>query len=92
MSSSTATSYALFALSEHQSIQDQLRKELLSIPDAHPTMDQLDSLPFLDSVVRETLRLHPPVPNTLRNCTQDDLIPVGTPYTDKDGNLQKFIK
>ncbi|TFL06721.1 cytochrome P450 [Pterulicium gracile] len=89
---STATSYALFALSEHQSIQDQLRKELLSIPDAHPTMDQLDSLPFLDSVVRETLRLHPPVPNTLRNCTQDDLIPVGTPYTDKDGNLQKFIK
>ena len=25
-------------------------------------MDELNALPFLDAVVRETLRIHPPVP------------------------------
>ncbi|KAF6766438.1 cytochrome P450 [Ephemerocybe angulata] len=39
----------------------------------------LDSLPFLDSVVRETLRICPPVHSTIRVATKDDEIVLSEP-------------
>ncbi|KAJ7111767.1 cytochrome P450 [Mycena epipterygia] len=44
----------------------KLREELLSMPTDNPTMDELNSLPYLDWVVRESLRLYSPVAFTLR--------------------------
>lgn len=56
---STAITWALFALAQAPNVQHKLRQELRSIPTNIPTMDQLQSLPYLENVVREVLRLYP---------------------------------
>ncbi|KAJ3894916.1 cytochrome P450 [Lentinula edodes] len=87
-------SWCLYFLALHPDIQTRLREEL-----THPTAppqssnsedrayDVLDSFPLLDSVVRETLRLAPPVHGTLRVATQNDLIPVSEPVVLTNGTL-----
>ena len=55
-------------------------------------MDELSELPFLDSVVRETLRLHAPVPMSKRVAARDDVIPLQTPYTDIRGKIHDSIR
>lgn len=57
-----------------------------------PSMDELVALPYLDAVVRETLRVHAPVPSTVRIAMKDDILPVDTPFTDKYGVLHDGIK
>jgi hypothetical protein len=47
--------------------------------------DAIDALPYLDAVVRETLRLHPPVHSTIRVATQTDSIPLSSPIVLRDG-------
>ncbi|KAJ3986337.1 cytochrome P450 [Lentinula detonsa] len=89
--------WCLHFLALHPDIQMRLREEL-----SHPTTlrlgssqssseerayDVLDSFPLLDSVVRETLRLAPPVHGTLRVATQNDLIPVSEPVILTDGTV-----
>ncbi len=89
---SNATAWALFALTQAPTVQTKLREELLSVSTDTPTMDELQALPYLDAVVRETLRLHPPVASTDRMAAKDDVIPVQTPYTDRYGNVKDHIK
>jgi Cytochrome P450 len=55
-------------------------------------MDELMALSYLDAVVRETLRLHAPVPSTIRIAMKDDILPVDTPFTDKYGVVHNGIK
>ena len=50
-----------------------------------------DKLPYLDSVIRETLRLNPPVHSTTRVPVQDDEIPLAEPVL-VDGRLSNTIK
>ncbi|KAJ7688275.1 cytochrome P450 [Mycena rosella] len=73
-------------------IQDELRKELAQFGSGDPTWDQLVSeLPFLDAVVLEVLRVHPPIPETLREAIQDDIIPLGTPVVTPSGEVISSI-
>jgi len=55
-------------------------------------MDELNALPYLDAVVREILRLHPPLAAALRSATKDDILPLGEPVKDKNGNVLDGIK
>ena len=48
-------------------------------------MDQLNLLPYLESVVRESLRLYAPVSGTHRIAMHDAEIPLQKPFTDKQG-------
>ncbi|KAH7906654.1 cytochrome P450 [Hygrophoropsis aurantiaca] len=89
---STATTWALYALSLAPNIQSTLREELLSVDTDTPPMDELMALPYLDAVVRETLRVHAPIPNSLRVAMKDDVIPLENPFVDKNGKLQHNIK
>ena len=70
----------------------KLRAELRRFPNDSPSMDELNSFPYLDAVVRETMRLYPPVEVTTRVATQDDVIPLDVPFTDKDGQIQHEIR
>ena len=55
-------------------------------------MEELSALPYLDAVVRETLRVHSPVPSTIRVAMEDDAIPLNTPFVDKNGKTQHGIR
>lgn len=51
----------------------------------------LESLPYLDSVIRETLRITPPIHSTIRVATQDDEIVLTEPIP-VDGRLRSSFK
>jgi len=53
---STATTWALFAISKDKSIQAKLRDALFSVDTENPTMDELNSITYLEHFVRETVR------------------------------------
>ncbi|EIW75992.1 cytochrome P450 [Coniophora puteana RWD-64-598 SS2] len=91
---STATSWALMSIAENPDIQARLREEIASLGTDTPTMDELSegSLPYLDAVVRESLRLHSPVPFAARKAARDDVIPLGTPYTDGRGRVHTELR
>jgi cytochrome P450 len=77
--------WALYSLALIPVIQSRLREELLACPSATPSMETLASLPYLDAVVRETLRLHAAVPSTIRMAEKDDVIPLSEPFVDTRG-------
>ena len=57
-STSSALSRILLLLAEHQDIQRKLRLELTTaIPTSELDFDALHTLPYLDAVIKETLRL-----------------------------------
>ena len=84
---SNATTWALHALSVHPDVQTKLREELFTIQSDNPTMDELNSLLYLDSVVRETLRIHPSATVAVREAVKDDVMPLETPFVDKKGKV-----
>lgn len=84
-------SWCLYALSLDKRVQEKLREELLSIATDSPSMDDLMSLPYLDAVTRETLRLYPVVVSLLRQATKDDYIPLDKPFLDKHGRSHNVI-
>ncbi|KAJ7679608.1 cytochrome P450 [Mycena rosella] len=89
---STALTWALFALTQNVSAQTRLREELLSVSTDNPTMDELNELKYLDCVVRETLRVHAPVPSTSRVAMRDDVVPLSTPFADVHGVVHNTIR
>ncbi|KAF9815666.1 hypothetical protein IEO21_04456 [Rhodonia placenta] len=66
-------------------------RELLAWPTDNPTMDELNELPYLDMVVRETMRLHAPVAATIRVAAKDEVVPLGKPYTDRHGQVHDSV-
>lgn len=59
--------WALIELSRAIEKQDKLRIEIAGLGGTDPTWEQLTSgLPYLNAVVHEVLRLHPPVGETTR--------------------------
>ncbi|KAI0666625.1 cytochrome P450 [Trametes maxima] len=89
---STSTTWALYALCKQPAIQQKLREELLSVPTDTPTMDELSALPYLDNVVRETLRLYSPVTMLVREARHDDALPLSQPFVDRFGNVHDEIR
>ncbi|KAJ6567804.1 cytochrome P450 [Mycena sp. CBHHK59/15] len=88
---SSSTSWALHALSQNQQAQAKLREELLTLSTDNPTMDELNSLPYLESVVRESMRVYAPVAFTTRMAMTDDVLPLSKPYIDKQGRAHDSL-
>ena len=78
-------------MTQNLEAQNKLRNELLAVGTDNPTMDELNALPYLDGVVRETLRVHAPVASTVRIAIQDDVLPLGEPIKDKYGRMMDGI-
>lgn len=47
--------------------------------------DTLNKLPYLDAVVRESLRIDPSVTHSVREAKKDIVVPLGTPVRGRDG-------
>lgn len=90
-SSSLTIAWTLFVLAKIPEVQDRLRVELSTVhcPESFEDLspDEIDSLfgdiselPYLDKVVKESLRYISPVHSSLRVAGQDDVIPTSQPY------------
>ncbi|KAI0360871.1 cytochrome P450 [Trametes cingulata] len=89
---SNSVTWALYSLSQKLDVQQKLREELLTVQTETPTMEELNALPYLDAVLRETLRLHSPVTMLIREAAKDDVIPLNEPVTDRYGKVHYTIK
>jgi len=58
--------WILVELCKHRDVQAKLRAELSQLPSEEVDYGQLTSLPYLDAVVHEILRLHPAIPELTR--------------------------
>ncbi|KAJ6512535.1 cytochrome P450 [Mycena sanguinolenta] len=54
-------------------------------------MEELNSLPYLEQIVRETLRLYAPVVSLERMAMENDVLPLAKPYIDKTGKSHDSI-
>jgi cytochrome P450 len=79
----TALTWTFYLLSTHPEIARRLRGELADVlDDRTPTVEDLPRLPYLGMVIRESMRLYPPVWAFVRMALTDDdvggyLIPRG---------------
>ncbi|KAJ7192531.1 cytochrome P450 [Mycena pura] len=89
---STGVTWALFGLTQNTAAQTRLRQELLGVSTDTPTMDELNALPYLDCVVRETMRLYAPVAGTARMAMRDDIVPLSEPFTDANGVAHESVR
>lgn len=93
-----ALTWTLYALSRAPHVQSKLRDALydLHIPSTSiPSADDFQRIlsePYLDACLREALRVHTPVTNTMRIARNDDCVPVSQPYRDKAGQLRDHIR
>lgn len=85
--SSTAISFAMYELAANPDIQDKLYNEIRDVLEKFgcASYEAISEMDYLDRVVNETLRKHPPAPVNARVCTQDYIIP-GTDITIEKGN------
>lgn len=89
---SNSITWAMHSLALHPEKQNTLRHELLQVGTKSPTLDVLNALPYLDHVVRETLRLYSVVAFITREVTADDVIPLSAPTKDIHGNTLNSIR
>jgi len=83
---SNTTARILDLLAQHQDIQEKLRQEVLDAQAGEFTpYDQLNQLPYLDAVLRETLRLYPGLTLLSRSPREDIVLPLSEPIQGLDG-------
>ncbi|EJU01813.1 cytochrome P450 [Dacryopinax primogenitus] len=90
--SASAVTWTLMSLAQYPEVQGKLREELSLVSQDMPTMDDLNALPYLDIVVKESLRLHSPVHYSLRVAKQDDTIPLLHPIVDRYGRKLDHLR
>ncbi|KAL7557026.1 hypothetical protein ACA910_014239 [Epithemia clementina (nom. ined.)] len=76
---SVAITWALYELTKNPTVVSKLREELRDIGKAQLLpYDLIQNMPYLHAVVLESLRLHPPAPESFRFSIKDDVLPDGT--------------
>ncbi|XP_045765253.1 cytochrome P450 4C1-like [Maniola jurtina] len=76
----TAACFTTVLLANHPGVQDRVYKEvqdILGSAERSITIEDVPRLKYLDAVVKESLRLYPPVPVVLRRCTKHVQLPSG---------------
>ncbi|WP_435157833.1 cytochrome P450 [Haladaptatus sp. DFWS20] len=65
----------MYALGEHPKVEAKLLAELDEVLDGQPpTMADLSELTYTEQVVKESMRLYPPVPGIIREPVKPDII------------------
>ncbi|KAJ3964220.1 cytochrome P450, partial [Lentinula raphanica] len=86
---SSAMARLLGLLANNLHVQERLRDELLEAKEKlngeDLSFDDLNGLPYLDAICKETLRLFPPVSTVSRVARQDTALPLQKPVVGLDG-------
>lgn len=91
---SSALSRILHLLSVNPEVQSKLRDEIeiaLKDSDGRLDYDTVMALPWLDAVLKETLRLYPPVPFVRRTAVKERTIPYSEPADLASGDSQPRV-
>ncbi|KAF8509096.1 cytochrome P450 [Gautieria morchelliformis] len=90
----STTTWALYELSRHPDFQTKIREEIKATRaqasqrgDRELSVADLDSMPYLLALMKETLRYHPIVSSMLRSAGRDDVIPLATPLKTRTGEI-----
>ncbi|KAG2010662.1 hypothetical protein GB937_007628, partial [Aspergillus fischeri] len=72
-------SWTFRLLVRHEQVMIRLREEIASVmgDSAHPTKEQIRKMPYLSCVIKESLRLYPPVPLNNREAIRTTILPTG---------------
>jgi len=85
--------FILFALAENEEVQEKLQREVDEAwEDAggeFPDYAKIQSLPYTEMVIMETLRFYNPIVMTIRACTEDYAVP-GTNLVLKKNDMLTF--
>lgn len=95
--------WALHYLSINPAVQARLKEELANIPVYNASQicseeeiiahfNAIDRLPYLDAVMKETIRLAPSIHSTIRVAMTDDEIPLSEEMIMRDGSIEKTFK
>ncbi|KAI0370369.1 cytochrome P450 [Pilatotrama ljubarskyi] len=85
---SNALSITLTCLAERPEVQEKLRAEIIQAgADKDIDFDTLMSLPYLEAVCRETLRVYAPLTQVFREARKDVVLPLSEPIKGLDGSM-----
>ncbi|EKM53348.1 uncharacterized protein PHACADRAFT_124964 [Phanerochaete carnosa HHB-10118-sp] len=88
---SSTIGWALLELARHPEAQTRLRQEIIGKRStrggAGLTAADAESMPYLQAVLREVLRVHPVIGHTFRVAERDDVLPLSKPLTTKSGKV-----
>ncbi|KAF8580093.1 PAH-inducible cytochrome P450 monooxygenase PC-PAH 1 [Ramaria rubella] len=90
----TAVTWTLYELSKHPDFQSKVREEIMATcsrasqrAQIELSLSDLESMPYLAALIKETLRFHPPVAGLTRVADQDDVLPLSVPHKTKTGEM-----
>ncbi|KXN65106.1 cytochrome P450 [Conidiobolus coronatus NRRL 28638] len=92
-------SYALYSIARNRDIQDKLRNDIyqkMGLSDNHkklvvPTSEQVKNMEYLHLVIKETMRMFPPILHLGRTLGEDYLIPEDNIVIPKGTNIALSI-
>ncbi|EMD32995.1 hypothetical protein CERSUDRAFT_99004 [Gelatoporia subvermispora B] len=91
---SNGLTWTLLELAKYPEIQRRLREEIWNKEaelrergNSGFTAADLESMPYLQAVLRESLRFNPPVYHTFRQSAMDDVLPLSKPITTLSGKV-----
>ncbi|CAI5737721.1 unnamed protein product [Peronospora destructor] len=82
--SAQALSWFFYCLSQNKQVETKIREEIseklpeLLTGQCSPSMDEVSELTYVEAVLRETLRLYPPVPIVTKEAVHDTVLSDGT--------------
>lgn len=82
-------STALFELSHREEVLSKLRCEVASLEGRLPTYQEIKDMKYLNHIIKETLRLYPPVPINARVAARHTWLPHGG---GADGQAPVFVE
>ncbi|KAF4607972.1 hypothetical protein EYR40_000308 [Pleurotus pulmonarius] len=84
-------SWTLLELARHPEIQQRLREEIRAkkqdLSGRELGIRDLESMPYFQAVVKESLRYHPVAPSIPRQADRDDILPLWKPITLTTGEV-----
>jgi len=85
----------LWELAKSPESQTKLRAELdanvLAKGNADFTAVELENMPYLNAVIKETLRIHSSVTDIIRQASEDNVLPLSTPIVGASGTTYREL-
>ncbi|KAF9258812.1 cytochrome P450 [Marasmius fiardii PR-910] len=94
--SSSSLNWLLYELARHPEDQKKVFQEIKAIrdkvgSDEEITPRDIDSMVYLNAIIKESLRLHPIVAELFREAAVDEVIPLDYPVIDASGSVLSEI-